>query len=71
MTPLQTLRSATVEPARMLEVETEVGELKPGLYADIVAVEADPLQSITALRTISFVMKGGKVVRDDRAQAKP
>jgi imidazolonepropionase-like amidohydrolase len=69
MTPLQALRAATVEPARMLEVQDEVGDLKPGLFADIVAVDADPLQSVTALRTISFVMKGGEIVRDDRGRA--
>ncbi|WBX84162.1 amidohydrolase family protein [Sphingosinicella microcystinivorans] len=64
MTPLQALRAATTEPARMLGVEKEVGELKPGMYADIIAVHANPLQSVSALRTISFVMKGGEVVRD-------
>jgi imidazolonepropionase-like amidohydrolase len=69
MTPLQALRSATIEAARMLEVDKEVGELKPGLLADIVAVEADPLQSVGALRTLSFVMKGGEVIRDDRNSA--
>ena len=67
MTPAQALRSATVESARMLGVEKEVGELKPGYLADIVAVDADPTRDIRALRTIGFVMKGGKVVRNDAA----
>ncbi|WAC22506.1 amidohydrolase family protein [Blastomonas sp. SL216] len=66
MTPAQALRAATIEPARMLGVDGETGALRPGYYADIVAVDADPLASISALRTIGFVMKGGKVIRDDR-----
>ncbi len=65
MTAAQALRAATVEPARMLGVDKEVGQLKPGYYADIVAVDADPGRDIRALRTIGFVMKGGKVIRND------
>lgn len=65
MTPLQALRAATIEPARMLGVETEVGELKPDFLADIVAVGADPSKDIGALRSICFVMKGGKTARND------
>lgn len=63
MTPLQALRAATIEPARMLGVDGEVGELKVGRLADIVAVDADPTAAIAALRTVGFVMKGGVVVR--------
>lgn len=66
MTPAQALRAATIEPARMLGVDNVVGVLKPGYYADIVALDADPTADIAALRTIGFVMKGGKVIRDDR-----
>ncbi len=69
MTPAQALRSATIESARMLGVDGEVGVLKPGYLADIVAVDADPTQDIRALRTIGFVMKGGKVVRNDGGAA--
>jgi imidazolonepropionase-like amidohydrolase len=65
MSPLQALRSATIETARMLDAEDEIGSLTVGKYADIVAVNANPLDDISALRTISFVMKGGKVYRDD------
>lgn len=68
MTSLQALRAATIEPARMLGVDREVGALKPGYLADIVAVDADPAADIRALRTISFVMKGGEIVRNDAAQ---
>ncbi|MGV3479594.1 MAG: amidohydrolase family protein [Sphingobium sp.] len=65
MTPAQALRAATIEPARMLGVDKDVGQIKPGYYADIVAVDADPARDIRALRTISFVMKGGKTIRND------
>ena len=65
MTPLKALQSATTESARMLGQEAEVGRLKPGLYADIVALDADPVKDVRALRTINFVMKGGEIVRND------
>ena len=66
MTPLQALQSATTQAAKMLEMDTDIGSIAVGKYADIVALNADPLQDIHALRTIDFVMKGGAVVRDDR-----
>ncbi len=64
MTPLQALRSATIETARLLEAEDEIGTLEVGKYADIVAVDRDPTQDIKALRNILLVMKGGKVYRN-------
>lgn len=64
MTPLQALRSATIEPARLLEAEAEIGSLEPGKYADIVAVNMDPTEDIKALRNILLVMKGGRVYRN-------
>ena len=64
MTPLQALRSATIETARLLEAEDEIGTLEAGKYADIVAVDRDPTQDIKALRNILLVMKGGKVYRN-------
>ena len=65
MTPLQALRSATIEPAVLLEAEDEIGSLEQGKYADIVAVAKDPAEDIKALRNILLVMKGGKVYRND------
>ena len=64
MTPLQALRSATIEPARLLEAEDEIGSLETGKYADIVAVDSDPTEDVKALRNILLVMKGGKVYRN-------
>ena len=68
MTPLQALRSATVETARLLGAEQDIGSLEPGKYADIVAVGGNPAEDIKALRQILFVMKGGKTYRNDLAQ---
>ncbi len=67
MTTLQALRAATVTPAQMTGMEKDLGGLEAGKYADVIAVSGDPLQSIHALRTIGFVMKGGVVVRNDWA----
>ncbi|MDB6010922.1 MAG: amidohydrolase [Gammaproteobacteria bacterium] len=65
MTPLQALRTATVNSAQMIGMEKDAGTLEPGKYADVIAVSADPLKDIGALRTIGMVMKGGVVVRND------
>jgi imidazolonepropionase-like amidohydrolase len=68
MTPLRALRAATIEPARMLGADQDIGSLAVGKYADIVAVGADPVADIKALRSISMVMKGGTIYRNDDAQ---
>lgn len=68
MTPLQALQSATSQAAKMLAMEADIGSIAVGKYADIVAVNADPVKDIHALRTIDFVMKGGMVARDDRRE---
>ena len=65
MTPLDALRAATMMPARMLGVEKDVGSLAVGHYADIIAIDGNPAQDISTLRTIKFVMKGGQVIRDE------
>jgi imidazolonepropionase-like amidohydrolase len=65
LTPAEALRAATTEAARLLGLEGKVGEIKPGEFADIVAVEGDPLKDIGAVERVRFVMKGGQVFRDD------
>jgi imidazolonepropionase-like amidohydrolase len=68
MTPLEALRSATIETARMLGAEADIGSLEVGKYADIVAVESNPADDIKALRTIKLVMKGGRIYRNELAR---
>src|SRR2546422_6135595 len=68
MTPEQALRTATTEPATMLGLENSLGAVAPGFYADIVAVEGDPLANITAVskrENVRWVMKAGQVVRSE------
>jgi imidazolonepropionase-like amidohydrolase len=62
MTPLEAIRSATTRAAELLRMERQIGSLAPGNYADLVAVEGDPLQNIEAIKNVRFVMKGGDVV---------
>src|SRR5947209_1020478 len=67
MTPAQALKAATTEPAAMLGMEKSLGAVAPGFFADIVAVEGDPLTNITAVsrrENIRWVMKAGRVVVD-------
>jgi imidazolonepropionase-like amidohydrolase len=68
MTPLQALQSATTQAAAMLDMSADLGSISAGKFADIDALDADPTKDIHALRTLSFVMKGGVVVRDDRSE---
>ena len=65
MTPLQAILAATTEAAKLMRWEDQVGSIEPGKFADLVAVEGDPLSDITELERIKFVMKGGEVFRND------
>jgi imidazolonepropionase-like amidohydrolase len=64
MTPLEALRSATIQTARLLEADKDIGSIETGKYADLLAVDSDPTKDISALRNISMVMKGGHVYRN-------
>jgi imidazolonepropionase-like amidohydrolase len=63
MKPLAVLQADLIEGAGLLGWEGQIGELKPGYFADIIAVPGNPLDDITAVQRVSFVMKGGAVVR--------
>ena len=64
MPPLEAIRAATMNAAELLGWQDRVGTLEPGKYADLIAVEGDPLIDITVLQHVKFVMKGGQVIVD-------
>jgi imidazolonepropionase-like amidohydrolase len=66
LTPMQAIQSATSSAADLLGWSDQVGAVAPGLFADLIAVEGDPLADITRLERVTFVMKGGVVYKDTR-----
>jgi imidazolonepropionase-like amidohydrolase len=66
MKPIEAIRAATTRASELLRMEKQVGSIEPGKFADIVAVEGDPLTDITALQRVRFVMKGGEVYKSPR-----
>lgn len=65
MTPAQAIQTATVNAADLLGWSDKVGSLEAGKWADLIAVDGDPLQDVTRLQQVRFVMKGGAVVKND------
>jgi imidazolonepropionase-like amidohydrolase len=65
LTSLEVIQAATVNAAELLGWQERVGALESGHYADLIAVEGDPLADITVLQHVKFVMKGGAVVKDE------
>ena len=63
LTPLAALQAATVNAAALLGASDRVGTIEPGRYADVVAVDGDPLQDIGAMGRVVFVMVGAHSVR--------
>ncbi len=63
MTPMQAIESATVVAAELLPAKHDLGAVEPGKYADIVAVDGDPLADIAGLERVTFVMKSGQVYK--------
>jgi imidazolonepropionase-like amidohydrolase len=68
LTPLQSIQAGTLNAADLLGWSGKVGTLEPGAWADIVAVDGDPLKDITTLQRVKFVMKGGEVVKNEYAK---
>jgi len=64
LSPLGALQAATINAAIMLDKDKDVGTIEPGRYADIVAVQGDPLSDITVMEHVAFVMQGGRLIKD-------
>ncbi|HSS97937.1 MAG TPA: amidohydrolase family protein, partial [Terriglobales bacterium] len=63
MTPMQAIQSATSNAADLLGHSEEVGSIKPGKFADLIAVTGDPLKDVGLLEHVEFIMKDGKVYK--------
>jgi imidazolonepropionase-like amidohydrolase len=63
MTPMQAIRSATISAAELMEWQDSVGSIRPGKYADVIAVEGDALGDLRSFMKVGFVMKGGVVYK--------
>jgi imidazolonepropionase-like amidohydrolase len=68
MTPMQAIQSATSRAADLLDMKGRLGVIAPGAYADVVAVSGDPLTDVKILGNVGFVMKDGKVFKNDLSQ---
>ena len=66
LTPLQAIQTATITAAQLLEQEGNIGEIKAGAFADIIAVKTDPLKDIKSLQQVKWVMKDGVVYKTEK-----
>jgi imidazolonepropionase-like amidohydrolase len=66
MSPMDAIKTATTNAADLLDMKGELGVIAPGAYADIIAVPGDPLASIDVLKSVSFVMKDGKIFKQQQ-----
>ena len=63
MPPMEAIQSATMETARLLKIQDTLGSVEKGKLADIVAVKGDPLQNISVMKDVVFVMKAGTIYK--------
>lgn len=71
MTPMDAVRSATIMTAELFGIAAEAGTLEVGKLADLVAVQGNPLENIALLRKIDFVMKSGRIAKQDGRMTEP
>ena len=71
LTPAEALRAATVDAAQLLGLDGQVGVIKNGYAADLIAISGDPSRDITVLQRVGFVLKGGQVVKDELTRQTP
>jgi len=71
LTPTRAIQSGTTINAEALGWQDEIGSIDKGKYADLIAVSGDPVADITELQRVKFVMKGGKIVKNELAQSAP
>jgi imidazolonepropionase-like amidohydrolase len=65
MTPMEIIRATTINAAELLGWQQRVGSIEPGYFADLIAVEGDPLKDITELERVKLVMKGGTLIKEN------
>lgn len=69
--PMEAIRAATVNAAELMSWQDDVGTIEAGKYADLIAVQGDPLTDIALLQHVEFVMKGGTIVKDSLSHLQP
>src|SRR5262249_54446733 len=65
--PMDAMVAANLRAAESLNLQDQIGAIAPGMQADIIALDGDPLKDITAVRRVMFVMRGGKVYKNQAA----
>jgi imidazolonepropionase-like amidohydrolase len=65
LTPMEAITTATVNASAHLQMDADIGTIEAGKYADIIAVDTDPLEDISALLDVDFVMQGGVVYKNE------
>ena len=70
ISPLGAIQAATVSAAELLGMSKDTGTIEPGKFADIIAVQGDPLQDISVMGKVVFVMKGGEVIKNEASSKK-